>query len=371
MDSTIGRPSHSESFEAITDGLSGRVAWWALTSGLGTPLESQRSQLGLCGVTGKQLVARLDSMVADGWAFDAVPTATEVATNNHLKLMSYVHEPQAQWAHALGVRIENPTKVAATYLAHEIAHHDKSVRYPLTSYDDGCNVMGKRYVLSEARSYMTEAFAAQSLNVRPDRVKQVVDALKKQDLGGLVYDTHHYVNFNDIFRDEATDTVKAHIENWYHKAPVSPQDKLVAFDINRGADDIIRPLEQDDFYKIPADQKDLEWCRKMYRENRSTSYINFEEMNRPLSSRWSKVAVKLGVLGTAISVTDLAGAYGRGREEGDKRLGEFAIDCCGYEAGSAIASRLANSLPLRLRIPLAIMGGIAGSTGLRGLFDGH
>lgn len=131
---------------------------------------------------------------------------------------------------------------------------------------------------------MTEGYVAQSLKVRKDRVLEIVDALKRQDLGGHVYDTHHYVNFNDIFREDAIDIVNEHIENWYHKAPVSTQDRMVAFDINRGVDDFVRPLEKDDFYRTPPDQKDLEWCRKMYRENRSCSLINFEEMNRPFSS---------------------------------------------------------------------------------------
>lgn len=365
----LERSSRSEPFETTTDGLSGRAALWAVTSPVETPLNAQRMLLRSCGLTGGQLADRLDNMAASGWKFDAVSSATEIATNNHLKLMSYLHELSSIWAHALGVRMDNPVKVATSYLAHEITHHDQSIRYPLTSYEDGCGVMGKRYVLSEARSYMTEAFTAQSLGVREDRVSEVVQALKSQDLGGLVYDTHHYSNFNDIWREDATDIVNEHVENYYHKPPVDTRSRMVAFDITRGNDDIIRPLELDHFYRTPADVKDLEWCRKMYRENRSCSFINFEESNSLIHSRWSRWAGKIGMLGAAVSVTDLAAAYGRGREEGNRRLGDFAIDCCGYEAGTAAGSRLANSLPLRLRIPIVIMCGIAGSTGFRAFVE--
>lgn len=359
----------NESLQIATDGLAARAIWFGSTSSATNPLDEQLELLKSTGLTGKQLSERMTAMRADRWQFDAVPATTEVATNNHLKLMTYQYDPASIWAHRVGLRIENPQKVAATYLAHEIMHHDQSVRYPLNSYDYGADIMGKRYVLSEARSYMVEAYTAQSLNVRADRVNEIAAALKRQDLGGLVYDTHNYVNFKDIFRDEAIDIVNEHIENWYHTPPISPQGKLLAFDINRGNNDVIRRLELDDFYRTPADPKDLVWCRKMYRENRSCSYINFEEMRNPLHSRVARWAGKLGMIGTAITVTDLAGAYGRSGEEGDKRLTEFAVDCCGYEAGTAAASRLTETLPLRFRIPLLIMSGIAGSTGARALLQ--
>lgn len=228
--------------------------------------------------------------------------------------------------------------------------------------------MGKRLVLSEARAYMMQALVAQHLGVDQAHVQNVSTALRAGALGGHVFDTHHYGNFDSIFRDESVDVVNDHIENYYHKPPVTAEGRLTSFDINRGFGDGLRPIWTDEWFARSYEGAELEEVRALYRKNvLNGQSINFDTTSR--LTKWGGIAGKLGLLGAGLTVTDLAGAYGRGREEGNKRLCEVGVDWAGYEVGSTWASKLTDELPLRARIPLVIACGIAGSCGARAFWE--
>lgn len=351
-----------------TDGLAARAALWSLTGPLDAPFDAQRAQLARCGDTGKQLLERIDSMRADGWAFEAVKDRSLLAHSAPAKTITYLHDPLEDFAHAAGVRIDNPIKNGAALLAHEVAHNDGVPRWVTLPGEPGGKVMGQRFVLTEARAYLTQAHIAQTLGVQQEHVSNVVSALNKQDLGAHVMRTHYYSSFDDIIPEEAATVVNKHIEKWYHKPLVTADGKLLPFDINRGVGDCIRSLPDDALYSQPFSGIELDEFRADYRAR----YLKCKSIDMSHSifhGQWANLGAHLGAAGAAITVTDLVGSYGRGKEAGDSRAKEIAVDWLGYEVGSAWANSLTSGLPLRARIPLVVMCGIAGSCGARSVSE--
>lgn len=351
-----------------TDGLAARAALWSVSGSLDNPLDAQRAELARCGATGKQLVERLDSMRADGWAFEAVKNRSLIAHSAAAKTITYLHDPLEQFAHAVGVRIDNPVRNGAALLAHELTHQDGVPRWYMLPGEPGGKVMGQRFVLTEARAYLSQAHIAQTLGVQKEHVSNVVNALHNRDLGAHVMRTHYYSSFDDLVPDEAVSLVNEQFAKWYQKPIITPEGKLLAFDVNHGLGEKIRNLPEDAFYSQPLPDVEL----AQYREDYRSGFLKGKSTNLENSifhGKFAMVGAHIGAAATALTVTDILGAYRQSREAGDKRSKELAIDWLGYEAGSAWANSLTNGLPLRARIPLVLMSGIAGSCGARAICD--
>lgn len=212
----MDRNSKNEDFfHVTTDGLAVRAGLWSVQAPTGSHLQAQLSELKSCGLVGQQLVDRQLQMHTDGWLFEAVPSRDYVAHNPSIKMLTYLDDREVRLAQVLGVRVQDATKTGATFLAHELAHHDQVPRYPVLPGETGAETMAKRLVLSEARSYWTEAHVAQSLFLSDERTTEIVSALKERRLGSFVIQTHQYPSFGAILADEADDVFNAHHADYF------------------------------------------------------------------------------------------------------------------------------------------------------------
>ncbi|MFN8654866.1 MAG: hypothetical protein U0105_00895 [Candidatus Obscuribacterales bacterium] len=357
-----------ETFHATTDGLAIRSAMWAATASWGNPLEAQCELLSRCGSTGKQLVQRLSGMQKDGWIFESVKNVSDVAYHADAKMITFWHNPAEQLSHAVGAPIENPTKVAAAWLAHEVGHHDGIILYDLPPGHRAEPIMAKRALLSEARAYMSEAFVSQCLGVQQAETSARTMALRINDLGGNVFDTHYYPSWDSLSRSQAVSAVNRHLFTHYAEPLVSPTGKLLPFDINKGTGDNIHRLPCDPlFAEDPAVDVVLLDFRDQVRRTADGGTCAVESTHLLTSGKWQRMAGKLGLLGVAVTVTDVFGAYNRGMNQGHERLVQTGINWFGYEGGSAAAGKICQAFPTRYKIPLVILGGIAGTFGVQSL----
>lgn len=360
--------SLEQSFHATTDGLAVRSAIWAVTTSSGNALEAQCAELFRCDSTGKQLVERIGNMQSDGWIFESVKSVSDVAYHADAKMITFWHNPVEDLSYAVGVPIENPTRVGAAWLAHEVGHHDGIILYDLPPRHPAETVMGKRALLSEARAYMCEAFVSQCLGVQPLETSARAAALASSDLGGNVFETHYYPSWDALSRSDAVTAVSRHLQAYYPEPLVSLHGKLLPFDINAGAGDNIHRLPCDPlFAENPAADVVLLDSRDEVRRTADGGTRAIEPEHSLIPRKWQRLAGKLGLLGVAVTVTDIVCAYERGLEQGHERLVDTGINCLGYEGGSAAAGRFCQALPARYKIPLVVLGGIAGTFGVQSL----
>lgn len=106
-----------------------------------------------------------------------------------------------------------------------------------------------------------------------------------------------------------------------------------------------------------------------FRDYYRSEFLQGKSLGNESTGRFGRALTHLGFLGAAVSTADIAGSFHRSPEAGLKRASECGVDFLGYECGSSLISKISTSLPARWRIPLVVIGGIAGSFGCREIFD--
>ena len=271
----------------------------------------------------------------------------------------------------------NPVRHTAAIVAHEIAHHDKS----LVDYKDITKLtvaeqqtLAKRLLATETRAILTQLHVADKvgdLHLGNDSLRA---ALMKRDLGGFIHDawgksSSTYSSFGSIDRSFAKTFVNDFIADLSTKTQAKFNNPLVDFKTGRvGVFDISEGVGNR-FGSIPGDDDMLRRMHAPAGEGVQTAsrFAAFmESKTGRVLGHGMKGAAAIGLIATA---ADLKTAYGESVEKGNARLARVGVDWAGFEAGSFAGSRLATALAVSskvkvpvLAIPIAAMSfGIGGS----------
>ncbi len=257
----------------------------------------------------------------------------------------------------------NPVKHTATIVAHEVAHHDKS----LVDYKDMSKLtlaeqqtLARRLLATETRSILTQLHVAGKvgdMHVANDSLRA---ALMKRDLGGFIYDawgksSSTYNSFGSVNREYARTFVNEFIDDLSTKTQAKFKSPLVDFKTGKvGVFDITEGVGNR-FGNIPGDE---EMFRKMHMptgEGIQTAgrFAAFMESKTGRALGYGmKGAAAIGLIATA---ADLKSAYSDSFEKGNARLARVGVDWAGFETGSLIGTRLATALAVSSRVKLPVL----------------
>jgi hypothetical protein len=348
-------------------GLTSRFAYLALSGQLYVDKDSiARTIAGAKSPVAAQIVDKIHELEAKDWRFSKGPVNCPT---------SGFYEPftRSIWYSTGGLAEEfryilgtgdNPQKIAAPLLAHELAHHDiNTVAYWISPDDsEAAAVMAKRHLIAETRAMTAEVHIGQQIGVLSSNGKVRAAAMKAGKLADAIIDSHPNADYAP--RTEATDLVNNYLDNTYGKNLVDPSTgKVRPFDLRAG-------FGKNRVAALPTDAEYFAELNKPgnYLAMRNDSLFEFRkfevkghpaissllEETKFLRAGESKAASiighssrALGAVSLFLAANDIVGQYRLSSAAGTGRLARVLTDWAGFEVGAAGARSLVKALAIR------------------------
>ncbi|MCC6978114.1 MAG: hypothetical protein IT343_07310 [Candidatus Melainabacteria bacterium] len=271
-----------------------------------------------------------------------------------------------------------PLKRITGIVSHELAHHDGT----LADIKNAANLpraeqqtLAKRLLATETRAVLTQLHISDKIGDRHITDDVFKAALRKRDLGGLIYDAwgksgSTYASFGSLDRKYANTFVNEFIDDLSAKTQgkfATPlidmkTGKVGVFDINEGIGNRFGAVTGDDELMRRMQSPTLE---KGVPAGRFAGF--FESKTGRAVSHGMKGVAAIGLISTA---ADLKGAYGESFAKGNSRLARVGVDWAGFEAGTALGSKFATALTVasKVRVPMAAIPLVAIAAGIGGSY---
>jgi len=270
-----------------------------------------------------------------------------------------------------------PLKRITGIVAHELAHHDGTladIKNVSSLSRAEQQTLAKRLLATETRAVLTQLHISGQIADKHITDDVFKTALRKRDLGGLIYDAwgksgSTYSSFQSMDRKQAAQFVNEFIDDLSAKTSAkfgSPlidmkTGKVGVFDINEGIGNRYGNVTGDDELLKRMGTPTVENGPKA---GRLAAFM--ETKTGRVVGHGMKGLAAVGLISTA---ADLRGAYGESFAKGNSRLARVGVDWAGFEAGTALGSRVATAFAAsaKMKVPLAaipivsIVAGIGGS----------
>lgn len=343
-----------------------RIACLAVKGDLHTDIHKlQRNIRSIDSPLTSQLCDRMNSMKSNGWRF------WEISSNEMPGAMGQYDPPTREvtlarqarfgattpyWAYLLGVTAEHPYAKMTGVLSHEVAHHDGLKHFP-SRYLHGQSA--ERLVYFRELAYETNAFIAQihveQASGGPVFSQTMLDALKKHDLGGAIYDHYQSRERPPISRAEANGFVNEYIaERWGN--PLDADGKVKPYELNPPPS----ALEESKIYD-PNRLEALNMDAAAEREKLGSESLR-NRLSRTLQSRVGSATVHgvkiFGAVGMCAAAHSVRFSFHDSLGSGLGETAKIGIGFGGFEAGAAIA-RATGGSTLGKTLALGFLGACA------------
>jgi hypothetical protein len=271
-----------------------------------------------------------------------------------------------------------PLKRITGIVSHELAHHDGTladIKNAAALPRAEQQTLAKRLLATETRAVLTQLHVSGKLGDMHVTDDVFRTALKKRDLGGLIYDAwgksgSTYASFGSVDRKYATTFVNEFIDDLSAKTTAkfgSPlidlkTGKVGVFDINEGIANRFGNVTGDEELLRRMQSPTLE---KGMGTGRLAAFM--ESKTGRMVGHGMKGVAAVGLIATA---ADLKGAYGESFAKGNSRLARVGVDWAGFEAGTILGTKLTSALAVatKARVPLAAIPLVAIAAGIGGSY---
>lgn len=276
-----------------------------------------------------------------------------------------------------------PLKRITGIVSHELAHHDGTladIKNAAALPRAEQQTLAKRLLATETRAVLTQLHISGKIGDMHVTDDVFRTALKKRDLGGLIYDAwgksgSTYASFGSVDRKYAANFVNEFIDDLSAKTTAKFGNPLIdvktgkvgVFDINEGIGNRFGQVTGDEELLRRMGSPTVE---KGMQPGRFAAFM--ESKTGRVIGHGMKGVAAVGLISTA---ADLKGAYGESFAKGNARLARVGVDWAGFEAGTLLGTKLTSAVAAasKVRVPLAAIPLVAIAAGIGGsyLADKH